>query len=51
MPRIATDKTIQVSSELHERIRKLANKEADSLGLPSMSMATYLSRLLDKHKL
>lgn len=51
MPRISTDKTIQVSSELHSRIKTLANKEALELNLPSMSMATYLNRLLDKHKL
>lgn len=51
MPRTATDKTIQVSTELHERIRKLARDEAIKLDIPNMSMATYLARLLDKHKL
>lgn len=51
MPRIATDKTIQVSSELHARIFKLAKKQAEIENLPYMSMATYLNKLLDKHKL
>lgn len=51
MPRTATDKTIQVSAELHERIRRLARDEATKLDIPSMSMATYLERLLNKYKL
>ena len=46
MPRPTTAKTIQVSSELHEIIRKLADKEAEELNIPAMSMETYIKRLV-----
>ena len=47
MPRISTDKTIQVSTELHARIKTAAQKQAVKEKLPYMSMAVYLTRLLD----
>lgn len=51
MPRVITDKTIQVPAELHQRIKNLANTEAVKQNIPYMSMATYLKQMLDKHKL
>lgn len=48
MPRTATKKTIEVPTELYERIVQAAKAEADRLDIPKMSLHVYLRRVMDK---